>query len=371
MNKPLIDTKLPNHAYLCPALSRLLPHFGLMVLSLGLSLPALSQDNINTSAISNPSNQSDPLLHNLPPELQGTGKWAAFKMLWQQLSETAIRQSPAAPTPDGRQFILIHQPIIQSRWPTVPNYEKRANYLALTPEKATEYRKQLRNIFGHLIESPEAKLLYRLTQLRIDEMSTKIRHSPDYTSIGRGEMLCRAMPPACMTIQPNAFSPTLYLIHAIDRLEARAKALSALRKNATLSDDMYQQSLKAILQEAKLTLYLDIIAGRSYGEPFYAERLSFTSSLKPVHFVKEGEVQSLEEIDLRQINHWEQALLANIKEAKSLIQPVRFGIRTDVTSGIERPPISDEQLNQFLQNLHSFRQALDNLDDLLIALERP
>lgn len=369
MNNHLLTVTAHRPAYLLPVLRQILPGFGLMILASSLSAPALADNTPESSdpmAVS-PSSQLTPA--NLPPELQGKGKWAAFKTLWQQLAQIPAKQA-STPPPDGRQFILMNYPVIHNQWPTVPNYEQRQYYLTLTAEMASQYRRELRSIFGHIIETPEAKLLYRLAEMRILEMSTSVRHSPDYTSVAHGEMLCRAMPPACMSSKPNAFSPTLYLVYAIDRLQTRTKALATLRKNEAISEDIYQSTLNAMMQETKLILYLDTIINVPYDQR-YPSLWPYFGYLQPVDFIKEGKVQALEEIDLRHLAHWEQAIDARIKTLKTPSYPrILPRGRTDLSERL-RVDIPANEFNNFLEKLQTNRKALDNLDPLLADLERP
>lgn len=319
---------------------------------------ALLGTNIHTApAIAAPTpagaTQPAPLSVTLPPELQAAGKWDSLKTLWRTLA--LVRPShPDSKPSDGERYVPVESELIRGRWPTLPGYQQRAYYQALSKQQTEQLQQKLIEIFGDKITSPEARLLFRLTQLRIQEMSQAQRQTGSFDIMEDG-MMCRAMPPACMTYRLSPVQPDLYLVNAIDRIALRTRALVTLRDKGAISESVYENAFKTIQQDAKLVLYLDALAGNSAPQPLrWGGRAQIV--LLPEDFGGKYANLRLPEI-------WARAVKAAAArpEAENPAQ----------SPDIPRLNISrQDQVGELLKKLENLRTTYDRLDPLLADLVR-
>ena len=292
---------------------------------------------------------------HLPAELQAQGKWAAFKALWRELD--AIKPIHLENTPpDGKQFIPIQNnkradPLDMSYG---YGYEKRAYYQALSVEQAKQFQKRLDNIFGKRIVSPQAKLLFRLTQLRIQEMSSAHRSllsGYDLVVEDREESrMSRMSPPLVLTPIP----PSLYLGNALDRIEFRAKILMALRAKDAIGEVAFASALDALQKDAKLALYLDTLTTTQKEE--YGFWRTSLAILEPMDFAPSGKKAQLKDVDMQSIQAWEHAFQASNMRRRN--------------DSVNNDPNEDKSAQALLQKLSSLRTTLEELAPLLAELER-
>lgn len=333
-------------------LRRWLPGLTLALFSVGIiaapqSDPAAFQADIVQSTARQPV---------LPPELQGEGKWEAFRALWRELGALPPTRPGVSP-PDGRNFIDVSDAIFRGTAPTLSGFKQRAYYQSLDATRAVQMRRSLATIFGPRVTSPQAQLLLRLTQLRIQQLSAAHYLTADYVWVDEpGAMMCRAMPPACSSFRLSPVPPSLYLVAAIDRIEFRAKTLLALRKKGTIGEVAFSKALTLLQQDARLALTLDRLSpvdqadlsgfGLQPSAPLLFERADF------------GQEKNL---DLRRPEDWANAVRA------AGARPESVGRRIFLTPVKES---ARQQAQSLLSNLDELRHELDQLDPLLAALER-
>lgn len=321
--------------------------------STGVPLSPYTQRGINYSSIS---------LSDLPPELRGEGKWDAFKKLWQALDAIVPGSSGVEPF-DGKTLVLFDEVRGQRPMDTnflLPDYKHRLYYQALDEQGRQDFRNELHEIFGNDIEqlSPESKLLYRLTWLRIQELSLSERLTPDYTIDGFSSMT--RMGPTYHTSQ---VSPTHYLVSAVDRIQVRANVLLELRAGGAIHDEVYALTLSALLADAKLVLYLDALTGHpQYGvennidAPLFRARDMAPIDLEPVDFTKPDSTKSLDTAaDLLNIQTWQDAANSAYNRWENDNQYHQIGVAQEIKS--------------LIQDLSVLRENLDRLNPLLTELE--
>lgn len=300
-------------------------------------------------------------LSDLPPELQGEGKWETFKSLWRALDAIEPVSSGVRPF-DGKILILFDEVNGLSPMTTnflLPEYSHRLYYQALDAHKREDFQENLHDIFGNDIEqlSPESKLLYRLTWLRIQELSSSERFTPDYTADEFSTMT--RMGPTYHTLQ---VSPTYYLVGAVDRIQMRANVLVELRNTGAIQDEIYASTLDALIADAKLALYLDALTGQpqymaedKIGASLFGAHDMAPIALNSVDFTKPDISSSDKIVDLREIQTWQEA--ANSAYNRKEDSNHYHGGAT-------------EQIKALIQELSVLRQNLDRLDTLLTELER-
>lgn len=292
----------------------------------------------------------------LPPELQGTGKWEAFRALWRELGALPPTRPGVSP-PDGRNFIDVSDAIIRGTAPTLPGFEQRAYYQSLDATRAAQMRQSLATIFGQRVTSPQAQLLLRLTQLRIQQLSAAHYLTADYAWVDEpGAMRCRAMPPACSSFRLSPVPPSLYLVAAIDRIEFRAKTLLALREKGAIGESAFSKALALLQQDARLALTLDQLSPAAQADPS-----GFGLQPAAPLLFERADFGQERQLDLRRPEDWANA----VRVAGS--RPESVGRRVFLTSAKES---SRQQAQSLLSNLSELRRELDQLDPLLAALER-
>lgn len=293
----------------------------------------------------------------LPPELQPAKKWQAFKKLWQKLNTVATTHSGISP-PDGQQLILTDNTPVKDQWPTLAKYKKRVFYQALSQKQAKDFQTEINQIFGEKRSlTSTAALLKRLAELRIQEMSLQQRFNNDFHI--SYSVMCRAMPPACITSTPSNISSTQYLVNAIDRLELRTRALKKLQQKKTVSNAVFAQALAAIQANAKLALYLDALSPpQPSGFSQFIRPPKTYITLKKQDFYDASSVSPPEAMNMQDIQIWENAIRA-------------AQIRTQNASQEELTAHqSPQNVQHLLNSLSAMRQMLDQLDPLLAALEQ-
>jgi len=301
---------------------------------------------------------------NPPPELRSADKWAAFKTLWREVG-TIKPAHPDIHPPEGRHFSTLNAAPVKNKWPSLPDYDKRAYHLAIDEKRAIQLQESLFNIFdlpvpnaipsrmgdnfasfqaeeeanieARMAErkaSIEARMLARLLQLRIQQMSM-----PDY-STGRtreyeviGRIQCRAMPPACVTSRLVDVPPSYYMVGAIDRIEARVDALMDLRAKGAISESVFAAALEAIQNDAKLVLFLDALNSAGRGE----------FGLEKKDFMEPQSHGRADDVDLRNHQIWERAAEASMLRHPRLL---RYPPQDILIGG---PPNSDETERQKAQ----------------------
>ncbi len=301
---------------------------------------------------------------NVPPELQAQEKWAAFKALWRELGAIKPIHLENSP-PDGRLLISIGNNERIGPWGAFPGYGKRTYYQSLNMEQAEHFQQQLDNIFGNNIVSVQAQMLFRLTQLRIQEMSAAhrpLQNAYDVTA-DREEMMTRAGP--SFTLAP--IPPTLYLVNALDRIAFRAKALMSLRAKGAVGEAAFVSALDALQKDAKLVLYLDtLLTTEKKTDRFRAHS---SAILEPMDFIQSGRRSQLKDVDMQSIQAWEGAFRAS-----------RVRLRNNNTSNDIFPVdehddktgknAAEDRVQALIQKLDRLRSNFEALEPLLAELER-
>lgn len=292
----------------------------------------------------------------LPPELLDAGKWEAFRALWRELGALSPTR-PGAMPPDGHQFIDVSDAIIRGQSPTLPGFEQRAYYQSLDATRAAQMHQSLTRIFGSRVTSTQGRLLLRLTQLRIQQLSAAHYLTADYVWVDEpGAVMCRAMPPACSSFRLSSVPPSLYLVAAVDRIEFRLKTLLALREKGAVGEAAFSNALTMLQQDARLTLMLDRLSPAVQND---LSRYRLQPSA-PLLFVRTDFGQG-KNINLRRPEDWTKA----VREAGA--RPESVGRRvflSSVKGGAQ------QQAESLLSELNKLRRELDQLDPLLAALER-
>ncbi len=304
---------------------------------------------------------SDALPASLPPELQPAGKWLAFKNLWQELnaiekitseiSSISLASDQQTHKKETGQPFLFKNVLEKSEiWPDVKDYQKRAFYQILSSEQAKQFNKQLDSIFGENANSTEARLLRRLTQLRIQEMSLPERKLSRFEVVSFPK--CRAAFASCYDINVSPTPPTVYLVKAIDRIETQIRSLMSLRAKGKISAKNFKTALSAIQKDAQLALYLDQLINMGIEKNIYF----IPSSIKRDENQPDMRSVMTELPELQNVQAWEKTIRNNYTQNK--------------TSTDAHALTAQENAQILLQQLKVFRRTLDKLNPLLIELER-
>lgn len=385
--------------------SKLTFQHSLISLNMQKTLSLLGMIVISASVAANPHSTSAelPIEHSqqiqqnndipahLPPELQNTQKWQAFKTLWQRLN-TLAQPHEGTRAPDGHQYIEVTPNLCRrdfrdlTPW-KAKTYNKREYYQALSSEQARIMHAQLHKIFSESSMSLEAQLLARLTELRIQEMSLTERFAdfklqePDDDESFRAAT-SRMMPAitSCLT----SISPTIYLVNAIDRIQMRAQTLIELRKKDSVSDKIYHRTLDALIRDAQQALFLDTLKTISYYSkdsleshdfqvklslPAPKNRISkirshyLIGTIEPEDVVQPNTPKQIKQTDMQSLSVWERAARSSYKRKLNtfVLQPQ-----------YQYMPVKDKQdaLFTLTQQLKNLRKTLVDIEPLIAELER-
>ena len=355
----------------------LLPGLGIVALGSGLAVAQQTSREAShipgTSVYTQGSALSGGQQFNLPPELQGVGKWEAFKALWQELDEIHSQKKGGALF-DGEKLVLLKPATVSGQWPELVGYKQRRYYQALTLDDAVRLQTQLNEIFGNAVSSPEALMLYRLAQLRIQELSLPVRFTRDFEEVGEF-LMSRAMPPIGRTYTSFEISSTGYLVSAIDRIQLKANTLADLRASDAIDDKVYAQALEALLADSKLVLYLDALidgglhsTGGDLSMTMRHRSFWFSATIKfiPQDFASPHSAGESVDADMRHIQTWEDAVMhANAREEAG--ESAFVDKQKDF---IPQEQSTEKQVKYLMQELALLRENLVKLEPLLEALER-
>lgn len=331
-----------------------LPGLGLVVLGAGMLAPAGAAGvsggvSVASADVAFSFASSEPSAVVLPSELQGAGKWEAFRALWRRLDEVVprvVQGNVQGGLEDGSGEQSAGLPRFNLY---LKDYEQRVYYQALDVKQAQEMQQALLDIFDEKMVSLEGQMLLRLTQLRIEAMSAPYRFMAyyDYEN-GPRYAMTRMAPTAQMMGPVVPFSPTLNLVNALDRIETRVDALIALRAKGVLSEAAFVTALDALKNDARLALYLDLLVSNMDGH-FDAW------TLRTEDFVQEQAALDLEGRDLQSAQVWRDAIKASLAPKAS-----QAGDRNGY----------QDSNNALIERLAELDAALDRLEPLLADLER-
>ena len=354
-------------------LKQLLPGLGAIVLSTNLGVAGQLPESIHAVVMPqatphNPGEPQNPLssfpgisLSDLPPELQGEGKWEAFKTLWNALD--ALKPETTGTEPfDGKQLVLLDEAkgmVPMANTFQLPGYAQRQYYQALSAQQAADFQEKLCAIFDtdfdHL--SLESQMLFRLTLMRIQELSLSERMVSDYVADER-HIMTRMAP----TFHTSQISPTYYLVSAVDRIQMRANILLDLRMEGAVGNEVYTATLDALLADAKLALYLDALT-QPPQNTWSCDRLTpaplrlngASVDFQPQDF-QDGSLT-----DLRKVQAWQDAVYSAYNRQK-----VNEASSSPTLTFYHRTAL---QIKALIQELSALRENLDLLDPVLTGLE--
>lgn len=383
------------HSIISLNMQKTLPLLGMIVISASVSANPHSTSAELPIEHSQQIQQDNDIPAHLPPELQNTQKWQAFKILWQQLN-TIAQPHEGTRAPDEHHYIEVTPNLCRSDrdfhtlvpW-KAKTYNKREYYQALSSEQARIMHAQLHEIFSESSLSLEAQLLARLTELRIQEMSLTQRFA-DFKLQEPDEdeafLAATSRMTPVKTICLTSVSPTIYLVNAIDRIQMRAQTLIELRKKNSVSDKIYHRTLDALIRDAQQALFLDTLKTTSHSEdspeshdfqvklsiPMPKNLISMIRSyyligtIEPEDVVQPNTPKQIKQTDMQSLSVWERAARSSYKRKLNtfVLQPQN--------RKAQYMPVKDKQdaLFSLTQQLKNLRKTLVDIEPLIAELER-